>query len=221
MVVVPVAEVPAVVEAGSTRYAIPASRHRAELVIDRSRFVCTIASVRTPDEAHVFIRAMNVEFDDATHNCWGFVIGPPGSTDRIGMSDDGEPHGTAGRPMLTVLLHSDIGDIVAVVTRYYGGIKLGTGGLVKAYSGAVQQALVNLPRGEHREYVQLAVTVGYAQISACQLLWPLHDADVLSEAYDADVRFDVRCPVERVGALRQALMDATRGQAVVAVRQVE
>jgi uncharacterized YigZ family protein len=205
----------AAVAAGRSRYAIPASRHRAELVIDRSRFICTVAPVRAPEDAQAFIREMNVEFADATHNCWAFVIGVPGSTDRIGMSDDGEPHGTAGRPMLTVLLHSGIGDIVAVVTRYYGGTKLGTGGLVKAYGGAVQHALEELPRAEHREFEQLTVTVSYAHISACQQLWPVYEADVLGETYEADVRFALRCPVERVEALRQALMDATRGQALV------
>jgi len=119
-----------------TRYAIPASRHRAEQVIDRSRFICSLASATSPDEAHAFIHEMNVEFPDASHNCWAFVLGPAGSTDRIGMTDDGEPHGTAGRPMLTVLTHSGVGDIAAVVTRYFGGTKLGTGGLVKAYSTA-------------------------------------------------------------------------------------
>src|SRR4051812_21661975 len=118
------------------RYPIPAARHRAELTIERSRFICTIAHAAEPDDAHAFIREMNAEFGDATHNCWAFVAGPPGDTNRIGMSDDGEPHGTAGRPMLTVLTHSGVGDIVAVVTRYYGGTKLGTGGLVKAYGGA-------------------------------------------------------------------------------------
>lgn len=199
----------------SARYAIPASRHRAELLIDRSRFICTIAPVRSSEEAQAFIHDMNAEFADATHNCWAYVIGAPGSTDRIGMSDDGEPHGTAGRPMLTVLSHSGIGDIAAVVTRYYGGIKLGTGGLVKAYSGAVQHALADLPRGEHRLYVLLDVTVAYSHISALQQLWPVHEVDVLGERYETDVAFAVRVPLERVEALRQALLDVTRGQAVV------
>lgn len=200
---------------GITRYAIPAGRHRTEQVIDRSRFICTIASATSPDEAHAFIRELNVEFPDASHHCWAFVIGPPGSTDRIGMSDDGEPHGTAGRPMLTVLAHSDVGDIAAVVTRYFGGVKLGTGGLVKAYSAAVQQALAELPRAERRDYLMLDVTVAYPHISALQQLWPVHEVDVLRERYEADVCFGIRVPVERVEALRQALMDITRGQGVV------
>ncbi len=167
----------------------------------------------------MFIHEMNVEFADATHNCWAFVIGPPGSTDRIGMSDDGEPHGTAGRPMLTVLQHSGVGDIAAVVTRYYGGTKLGTGGLVKAYGGSVQQALADLPKGEHREYVALTVTVGYAHISALQQLWPVYEVNVLDEAYEADVRFALRTPREQLAPLRQALLDATRGQATVTVAE--
>ena len=103
---------------------------------------------------------MNVEFPDATHNCWAYVAGPPASTGRVGMSDAGEPHGTAGRPMLTVLLHSGVGEIAAVVTRYYGGIKLGTGGLVKAYGGAVLAALEALPRVERIDYVDAALSIG-------------------------------------------------------------
>ncbi len=130
------------------RYPIPAARARAELVIERSRFVCTVSRAESPDAAHAFIKEMQGEFANATHNCWAFVAGPPGSTARIGMSDDGEPHGTAGRPMLTVLMHSGVGEIAAVVTRYYGGTKLGTGGLVRAYSAAVQEALARLERRE-------------------------------------------------------------------------
>ncbi|NCW45442.1 MAG: YigZ family protein, partial [Gemmatimonadaceae bacterium] len=113
----------------SARYQVPRERHRVEQVIDRSRFICTVERVQSVEEAQAFVRAMNAEFADATHNCWAYVVGAPGSTDRIGMSDDGEPHGTAGRPMLTVLQHCGVGEIAAVVTRYYGGTKLGTGGL--------------------------------------------------------------------------------------------
>ncbi len=120
--------------------------------------------------------------------------------------------------MLTVLLHSDLGDVVAVVSRWFGGVKLGTGGLVRAYSASVQEALLTLPRREHREYVVIDVIVAYAQISACQQLWPPFEASVLADRYDADVRFTVRCPLETEQALRQALLDATRGQAVITRR---
>src|SRR5690606_7146777 len=107
---------------------------------------------------------LRAEYPDATHNCWAFVAGPPGDTASIGMSDAGEPHGTAGRPMLDVLLHSDVGEVVAVVTRYFGGTKLGTGGLVRAYGGAVQHALAELPTTLHVERTRLAFTTGYAEV---------------------------------------------------------
>src|SRR5690606_8318142 len=100
------------------RYLIPAHRHRVEEEIKRSRFISTVAYTPTVEEARAFISEISAEFGDASHNCWAYVVGSPGSTGQVGMSDDGEPHGTAGRPMLTVLLHSGIGDICAVVTRY-------------------------------------------------------------------------------------------------------
>lgn len=109
--------------------------HRAEETIHRSRFIVTMARVSSPEEAKAFIDSIRAEHDQATHNCWAYVAGEPGSTAQIGASDDGEPKGTAGRPMLTVLLHCGVGEIAAVVTRYFGGILLGTGGLVRAYQG--------------------------------------------------------------------------------------
>ncbi|MCC6241644.1 MAG: YigZ family protein [Gemmatimonadaceae bacterium] len=195
----------------SPRYAIPAATHRTEQVIDRSRFICTIASAPTVEAAQQFIRAIGQEYADATHNCWAFVIGAPGSTDRIGLSDDGEPHGTAGRPMLTVLQHCGLGDIVAVVTRYYGGTKLGTGGLVKAYGGAVQCGLETLPRGMRITRVDVIARVGYPVVSALHQLLPQFEAETVTEEFGVDVRVHVRCPEEQADALRRALMDATRG----------
>lgn len=197
------------------RYPVPAQQHRVEQVIDRSRFICTVTRVQSSEEAQAFIKAMNAEFPDATHNCWAYVVGAPGSTDRVGMSDDGEPHGTAGRPMLTVLLHSGIGEIAAVVTRYYGGTKLGTGGLVKAYGGVVQEALADMPRAERVDSVDVIVRVSYAAIGALQQLWPEFDADVLEQRFEADAEFCVRVPRAHMAALERAIQDATRGAAIV------
>lgn len=196
----------------ATRYAIPGARHRVEVAIDRSRFLCTVAEVTSSDDAQGVVRAINVEFPDATHHCWAYVLGAPGSTDRVGLSDDGEPHGTAGRPMLTVLLHSGVGDIGAVVTRWYGGTKLGTGGLVKAYTGAVQLALRDMPRAVRIAYAFLDVQVSYASVSALQLLWPVHEVEVLANQYGTDVRFSLRYPIAGDALLRQAIRDVTRGQ---------
>lgn len=198
---------------GQTRYPVPERRHRVEQTIDRSRFICTIERAASPEEAQAFVREMNAEFADATHNCWAYVAGPPGSTSRVGMSDAGEPHGTAGRPMLTVLLHSGVGEIAAVVTRYYGGIKLGTGGLVKAYGGTVQAALETLPRAERVDYVGATLTVGYAAVTVMQQLLASLDVRVDGEEYGVDVVYRLRIPRPNVERLGAAAADATRGEA--------
>ena len=199
----------------AARYPIPAGRHRVEQSIERSRFICTLAHAESSEDAQAFIREMNAEFPDATHNCWAYVVGPPGSTSRVGMSDAGEPHGTAGRPMLTVLLHSGLGDVAAVVTRYYGGTKLGTGGLVKAYGSSVQLALDSAQRGERVDYAALTVTIAYAHVSAVQQLLPAHEAEVLTQEFGVDASFALRLPAPHVAAFVAALADATRGTAVV------
>lgn len=196
----------------SARYKIPRERHRVEQVIDRSRFICTVERVQSVEEAQAFIKAMNAEFADATHNCWAYVVGAPGSTDRIGVSDDGEPHGTAGRPMLTVLQHCGVGEIAAVVTRYYGGTKLGTGGLVKAYGGAVQEALASLPVAERVDRVTATFEVGYAQIGAVQQLLPALEAEVLAQDFGALATFTVTLPRHEAAALESAVADLTRGR---------
>jgi uncharacterized YigZ family protein len=197
------------------RYPVPASRHRVEQSIERSRFICTVQRIASPEDAHAFLKEMNGEFPDATHNCWAFVAGPPGSTSRVGMSDAGEPHGTAGRPMLTVLLHSGVGEIASVVTRYYGGTKLGTGGLVKAYGGSVQLALETMPRTERVDFVEATVSIGYASVTTFQQSLASFEAEVLEQEYGVDVRYRVRMPRPNLGSFRQAMADATRGEAIV------
>ena len=197
----------------SSRYPVPAATHRIDQEISRSRFFTTIGRASTVEEAQAFIRAVAEEFRDATHNCWAYVIGPPGDTSRIGMSDAGEPHGTAGRPMLNALLHAPVGDVAAVVTRYYGGTKLGTGGLVRAYSGGVQAALATLPVTERIEYVHLAVVVDYARVSAVQQLCADFEAEILGQTFTEQVRIDLRLPQGNAGRFRAAVLDATRGRA--------
>ncbi len=115
--------------------------------------------------------------------------------------------------MLTVLLHSGVGDVAAVVTRYFGGTKLGTGGLVKAYGGAVQEALASLPTVERVEYATVTIEVAYPAVSALQQLWPVHEVRVLAEDYGEAARFTVQVPEGNLDALRARIMDATRGQA--------
>ncbi|MGH7668722.1 MAG: YigZ family protein [Gemmatimonadaceae bacterium] len=194
------------------RYMVPSSRHRVERTIERSRFICTIQRVEDAPSAQALLRTLHAEFPDATHHCWAYVAGPPGSTNVIGMSDAGEPHGTAGRPMLTVLLHSGVGEIAAIVTRYYGGTKLGTGGLVKAYGGIVQLALEQLPRIERVDYVDVVVSVGYPSVSAIQRAMASLGTEVVEQEYGVQVRYRLRIPRANVAALRSAVADATGGE---------
>lgn len=194
-----------------TRYRIPARVHRVEETIQRSRFITTLSHAPDAEAAHAFVETVRSEFPDATHNCWAFVAGAPGSTTRIGMSDDGEPHGTAGRPMLTTLLHADVGEIVAVCTRYYGGVKLGTGGLSRAYSGGVVLALETLPTEERVERISIDVTVGYPDVDAIQRLVEERSLPVEEEVFGAEVRYRLGVPVEEVEELRARIADLTRG----------
>src|SRR5690606_18399846 len=147
--------------AAGTRYLIPAGLHRVEQEIKRSRFIASIAHCASRADAEQFVQQMRAEFADAAHNCWAYIAGPPGSQMHIGMSDDGEPKGTAGRPILTVLTHCEVGEIAAVVTRYFGGTKLGTGGLTRAYGGSVKLALTSLPTTQRIEWRALVVTIDY------------------------------------------------------------
>ena len=178
--------------------------YRTEETIKRSKFIATVAHASTEEDAKTFISIIKSEFPDATHNCWAYVAGPPGDTARVGISDDGEPHGTAGKPMLSVLLHSDIGEIVAVVSRYFGGTKLGTGGLVRAYAGSVKNALVGLSVKEKREVISLTVILDYSKITGVK--------QMIEEKYEADVSFKIELPKNSEDSFIRAIKDLTRGE---------
>ena len=193
-------------------YKIPQKMYRAEETIKRSRFIATVTHASTEEDAKTFISIIKNEFPDATHNCWAYVAGPPGDTARVGMSDDGEPHGTAGKPILSVLLHSEIGEIVAVVTRYFGGTKLGTGGLVRAYSGSVKNALAGLPVIEKREVISLTVILDYSKITGVKQIIETFDSEIIDEKFEADVSFKIELPKNRETSFIRAITDLTAGE---------
>lgn len=197
------------------RYPVPAGVQRVEEEIKRSRFITTVGPAPSLEAARASIAQVSAEFADASHNCWAYVVGPPGSTSQIGMSDAGEPHGTAGRPMLNVLLHSGVGDIVAVVTRYFGGTLLGTGGLVKAYSGGVQLGLQVLPVVEKVAMAEVVVVIDYGAVTPFQRLLPDFEAEVVRQEFAADATFVIRLPEEKVDALSAQVVELTSGLALV------
>jgi len=126
------------------RYPVPANTQRFELEVKRSRFITTVAATRDKPDAKQIIDSVRKEYPDANHHCWAMVAGTPDDIYQHDQSDDGEPKGTAGKPILNVLQHSGLGNTVVIVTRYFGGIKLGSGGLVRAYTQATTDGLSNL-----------------------------------------------------------------------------
>ncbi|HEU4364950.1 MAG TPA: YigZ family protein [Candidatus Krumholzibacteria bacterium] len=199
--------------ARATRYPVPAAPVRVEDRVHNSRFLATLAPAATTNAAHALIDAVRAEFPDATHHCFAFVAGPPGSTAAIGSGDDGEPAGTAGRPMLSVLLNSGMGDVAAVVTRWFGGVKLGKGGLVRAYSGAVQHALRVCATSLRVELVDARVAFAYAHSDAVRRALAREDAVIVGESFGDEVVLAVRLPADRLDEIARVLADATSGAA--------
>ncbi len=193
------------------RYRVPARTVRVEDRVEKSRFIASAARARSAEEARVFVDSLRAEFPDATHHCFAFVAGPPGGSNAVGANDDGEPAGTAGRPMLNVLMNSGVGEIVAVVTRYFGGVKLGKGGLVRAYTGAVQHALRELETTERVTTLAVYVTVAYALGDAARRAIKGAGASIVAEAFATEVAFMVHVPDDRRDEFERALRDATAG----------
>jgi uncharacterized YigZ family protein len=170
----------------SEDYCVPASEARTELRVLNSRFIATGAPVFSVDEAKAFVGRVKEEFADASHNVPAYLVGH-GAAITAHCSDDGEPSGTAGRPALAVLQGSDLGDVAVVVTRYFGGTKLGTGGLVRAYSDAVRQLLTELPLARKVTATTLMVQVAYPLFERVRRLIGAHHGQVLEEEFAAKV----------------------------------
>jgi uncharacterized YigZ family protein len=196
----------------SQRYPIPAARFRSEIEVERSRFIATVQPVTSSAEAQAFIASIKTEFPDANHNCWAYLVGPPGSTDQAGLSDDGEPHGVAGKPIMIVLQYSGLGDTAVVVSRYFGGIKLGKSGMVKAYTVAVKTALEQLSRTERMSWVKFIATFDYALVTAFERRLKEFEADVLDMEYGERVCCRLRVPEEHLEDFSKMFNDLSGGQ---------
>ncbi|GAB3601374.1 YigZ family protein [Microbacterium tumbae] len=184
-----------------------------ELVIKKSRFIAQIAPVASSEEADAIIAGVKKRFWDARHNCSAQVTGARG--DRARSSDDGEPSGTAGVPMLEVLRRRELTDVVAVVTRYFGGVKLGAGGLVRAYSTAVSEALDLARLVDRKELSQVTFAVPHADAGRFENLlreWARGADALLGEtAYGAQAVFEVWSPNVSVGSLSAQVAEASGG----------
>lgn len=144
-------------------YDIPDKQHETLLEVKKSKFYGCANYVDSREAAMVFLAGVKQRYPDARHHCWAYLLGNPAQPTSAAMSDDGEPSGTAGKPILNVLQHKPVGDIMIVVARYFGGIKLGAGGLVRAYSGAAQQTMETLPVKTRIPLETILVTTDFAQ----------------------------------------------------------
>lgn len=183
----------------------------AEIVEKKSRFIATVRPVSTEEEAFAFIDEMKKKYYDARHNCSAFVIGDKAQITR--SSDDGEPSGTAGRPMLEVLLGSEIRNVAAVVTRYFGGTLLGTGGLVRAYSGVLKDALELCETVRQQFGVKLKIGIDYNGVGKIQYLLATNQIEIVDSEYGADVSMTVLVPIEKYDMIVKEITEVTSARA--------
>ncbi len=197
-------------------FLIPAEPARAEIRVLNSRFIASIAPAPSVEAARAFVASVRAKMPDASHHVYAYVIGHAGTT-TLGMSDDGEPPGTAGRPALAVLRGSGLGDIALVVTRYFGGTLLGTGGLVHAYGDAAKAVLALVPREQKIERRTAELLLPYSAYEQARRLAAAHAGTIESEAFAADVTLRVRLPLAQLAAFTAAIEQLTAGEAVVSV----
>lgn len=184
-----------------------------ETEINRSRFLCALAPAATEQEAQDFVARIRREHTDASHNCYAYVIGADAGIQKA--SDDGEPGGTAGVPMLQMLTRREMRYVVAVVTRYYGGVKLGAGGLIRAYGGAVGEALDALGTLTRRRFRLATVTVDHQRAGKLENELRSTGRSVRDVTYGEAVTLEIGLPDSDVEAFRGWLADATAGSAVL------
>ncbi|MCI8466143.1 MAG: YigZ family protein [Lachnospiraceae bacterium] len=184
-----------------------------ELVEKKSRFIATVRPVKTEEQATAFIEEMRKKYWNASHNCTAFCIGRGNELTRC--SDDGEPGGTAGRPMLDVLLGEGIHNVCVVVTRYFGGTLLGTGGLVRAYSGAVKEGLRNSVILDKHPGKEVSIVCDYSGIGKLQYLAGQMKLPILDTEYTDQVTARVLLPEDKADAFVKRFTEATNGKAVI------
>ena len=191
---------------------IPAGLARAEIRASNSRFIASAAPAATVEAARAFIVGVRAEMPDASHHVYAYIVGH-GATTTLSMTDDGEPPGTAGRPVMAVLKGSGLGDVALVITRYFGGTLLGTGGLVRAYGDAAKAVLAILPRAEKIDRRELSITLPYAAYESARRLIAAHAGSILGETFAADVSLHVSLPLVEVAAFTAEIAETTAGQA--------
>lgn len=185
----------------------------AEIVEKKSRFIATVCPIKSEEEAIAFIERIKKKYWDARHNCFAYVIGERFQIQRC--SDDGEPSGTAGKPMLDVLLGEEIHDTIVVVTRYFGGTLLGTGGLVRAYQGATKAGLHASTVIEKNWGRKLKIGTDYTGLGKIQYILAQRNLSILDTIYTDKVEIEVLIPIGQIGMVKAEITEGTNGQAKI------
>jgi len=193
-------------------YPIPAEAVQWEEEIKKSRFITLLRHTQGLVAAREFVSEIRALHPQARHHCWASVAGAPDDGQEYGFSDDGEPSGTAGKPMLAQLQGSGLGEVTAVVVRYSGGIKLGTGGLVRAYGGGVSQALKLLPRRQRVPMVSMRLQCQYEELPVVQWLLAQFAAHIEHADYAAQISLQLACESQSLARLEQELRQHTQGR---------
>ncbi|MEJ6078462.1 YigZ family protein [Vibrio sp. 1-Bac 57] len=182
--------------------------------IKKSRFLTFISPAQGKTAAMQYLADIKALHKDARHHCWAYIGGSPKDSVNMGCSDDGEPKGTAGKPMLAVLQGTNVGEIVAVVVRYSGGIKLGTGGLVRAYSNGLQQLCPTMPTMEKRFFQQFKLQCNYAQMATVEHILASHSGRIINVDYQQEVVALIEVNSEQIIQFKQKLQSSMQGQII-------
>ena len=192
-------------------YPVPVATVRIENEVSRSRFIATLANADTVDAARHFIESIRAEMPDASHHVYAFKVGY-GPSVTEGVSDDGEPTGTAGPPTLAVLRGANVGDCVLVVTRYFGGTRLGTGGLVRAYGDAARAVLAAMQTRQKIAFRQVGLTLPYSLYERAKLISAEYGATVDEESFEVEVTLYLTIPADAVTPFSTAIQDLSAGR---------
>lgn len=193
-------------------YPAPSHTQVFELEIKRSRFISTFCFCEDRAQAKQKIAEIAAKYPDASHNCWAFVAGTPDAYDGMDQSDDGEPKGTAGKPMLNVLQHSGLGNCLVVVSRYFGGIKLGVGGLVRAYTQAVSAALPMLKTELQLLRAPLQISIDYSQLARLEYWLSELGIVIIDKLFDSEVTLTLSIPQTQMPTIERDLILQTNAK---------
>lgn len=186
-------------------YPVPAKQVETLYEIKKSKFIACAGFANSRESAMALLDSVKQQYPDARHHCWAYIFGNPTSPTSAAMADDGEPSGTAGKPILNVLQHKDIGDIMVIVTRYFGGIKLGAGGLVRAYSAAAQQAIDALEVRQEIKLEPLSVNIDFKHEQFVRHLVEQANGKIANCVYGSSVVVEVELPIDALDDFKKQM----------------